>query len=155
MKTNNFIQNIINLLDKRENINNEISRLQKTQRTISEQIKDYVNNLSPEKKRFLDDEILSTFSEEKLKHIEAYRKYMKDFSTGVCNCYQDWGDFFDPYIDKYTIEKAFVDNRADDGLFIKLTVRPEKPTGHISGLVRLYDFYTTDWFDIEDFEKCN
>ena len=45
MKTNNFMQNIINLLNKRENINNEISRLQKTQRTISEQIKDFVNNL--------------------------------------------------------------------------------------------------------------
>ena len=80
------MRSIISLLDKKESISNEISRLQRTQQTITEQVKDYVDNLSPEKKRFLDDKILSTFSEEQLKQIEAYRKYMKDLSTGVCNC---------------------------------------------------------------------
>ena len=148
------MRSIISLLDKKESISNEISRLQRTQQTISEQVKDYVKNLSPEKKRFLDDKILSTFSEEKLKQIEAYRKYMKDLSTGVCNCYQSWSNIFDPYTDKYTIEKVIVNNRADDGLFIKVSVMPEKPRGYIS-MARLYDYYTTDWFDIEEFEKCN
>ena len=146
------MRSIISLLDKKENISNEISRLQKTQQTISEQVKDYVKNLSPEKKRFLDDKILSTFSEEQLKQIEAYRKYMEDLSKGVCNCYQAWNNIFDPYIDKYTIEKAIVDNRADDGMLIKVTVMPEKPSGYIS-MARLYDFYMTDWFDIDEFEK--
>lgn len=146
------MRNIISLLDKKENISNEISRLQKTQQTISEQVKDYVKNLSPEKKRFLDDKILSTFSEEQLKQIEAYRKYMEDLSKGVCNCYQAWNNIFDPYIDKYTIEKVIVDNRADDGMLIKVTVMPEKPSGYIS-MARLYDFYMTDWFDIDEFEK--
>ena len=93
------MRSIISLLDKKESISNEISRLQRTQQTISEQVKDYANNLSPEKKRFLDDKILSTFNEEKLKQIEAYRKYMKDLSTGVCNCYLAWNNIFDPYID--------------------------------------------------------
>ena len=148
------MRSIISLLDKKENITNEISRLQKTQQTISEQVKDYVKNLSPEKKRFLDDKILSTFSEEQLKQIEAYRKYMEDLSKGVCNCYQAWNNIFDPYIDKYTIEKVIVDKRADDGMFIKVTIMPEKPSGYIS-MARLYDFYITDWFDIDEFEKCN
>ena len=147
------MQSIISLLDKKENISNEISRLQKTQQTISEQVKDYVDNLSPEKKRFLDDKILSTFNEEKLKQIEAYRKYMKDLSTGVCNCYQAWNNIFDPYTDKYTIEKVIVNNNADEGMFIKVTVTPEKPSNSISGLVNFYNFYTTDWFDINEFEK--
>jgi uncharacterized protein (UPF0335 family) len=62
-----FMQTIINLLDRKANISNEISRLQREQQTISEQVKDYVKNLSPEKKRFLDDKILSTFNEDKLK----------------------------------------------------------------------------------------
>ena len=149
------MRSIISLLDKKESISNEISRLQRTQQTISEQVKDYVKNLSPEKKRFLDDKILSTFSEEKLKQIEAYRKYMKDLSTGVCNCYQAWNNIFDPYTDKYTIEKVIVNNNADEGMFIKVTVSPEKPSSSISGLVNFYNFYTTDWFDIEEFEKCN
>ena len=65
------MRSIISLLDEKENISNEISRLQKMQQTISEQVKDYVKNLSPGKKRFLDDKILSTFSEEKLKQVEA------------------------------------------------------------------------------------
>ena len=147
------MQSIIALLDKKESISNEISRLQRTQQTISEQVKDYVKNLSPEKKRFLDDKILSTFNEEKLKQIEAYRKYMKDLSTGVCNCYQDWGNVFDPYTDKYTIEKVIVNNNADEGMFIKVTVTPEKPSNSVSGLVNFYNFYTTDWFDINEFEK--
>ena len=147
------MRSIISLLDKKESISNEISRLQKTQQTISEQVKDYVKNLSPEKKRFLDDKILSTFNEEKLKQIEAYRKYMKDLSTGVCNCYQDWGNVFDPYTDKYTIEKVIVNNNADEGMFIKVTVTPEKPSNSVSGLVNFYNFYTTDWFDIDEFEK--
>ena len=149
------MRSIISLLDKKESISNEISRLQRTQQTISEQVKDYVKNLSPEKKRFLDDKILSTFNEEKLKQIEAYRKYMKDLSTGVCNCYQAWNNIFDPYTDKYTIEKVIVNNNADEGMFIKVTVTPEKPSNSVSGLVNFYNFYTTDWFDIEEFEKCN
>ena len=149
------MRSIISLLDKKESISNEISRLQRTQQTITEQVKDYVDNLSPEKKRFLDDKILSTFSEEKLKQIEAYRKYMKDLSTGVCNCYLAWNNIFDPYTDKYTIEKVIVNNNADEGMFIKVTVTPEKPSNSVSGLVNFYNFYTTDWFDIEEFEKCN
>ena len=149
------MRSIISLLDKKESISNEISRLQRTQQTISEQVKDYVKNLSPEKKRFLDDKILSTFNEEKLKQIEAYRKYMKDLSTGVCNCYMAWNNIFDPYIDKYTIEKVIVNNNADEGMFIKVTVTPEKPSNSVSGLVNFYNFYTTDWFDIDEFEKCN
>lgn len=149
------MRSIISLLDKKESISNEISRLQRTQQTISEQVKDYVKNLSPEKKRFLDDKILSTFSEEQLKQIEAYRKYMKDFSDGVCYYYQDWSNVFDPYIDKYTIEKVIVNNNSDEGMFIKVTVMPEKPSNSISGLVNFYNFYTTDWFDIDEFEKCN
>ena len=147
------MRSIISLLDKKESISNEISRLQRTQQTISEQVKDYVKNLSPEKKRFLDDKILSTFSEEQLKQIEAYRKYMKDLSTGVCNCYHAWNNIFDPYTDKYTIEKVIVNNNADEGMFIKVTVTPEKPSNSISGLVNFYNFYTTDWFDINEFEK--
>ena len=152
------MRSIISLLDKRESISNEISRLQRTQQTISEQVKDYVKNLSPEKKRFLDDKILSTFSEEKLKQIEAYRKYMKDLSTGVCNCYQAWNNIFDPYTDKYTIEKVekvIVKNKVYEGLFIRVTVTPENPSNSISDLVNFYDFYMTDWFDIDEFEKCN
>ena len=152
------MQSIISLLDKKEEINNEISRLQRIQQTISEQVKDYVDNLSPEKKRFLDDKILSTFSEEKLKQIEAYRKYMKDLSTGVCNCYQAWNNIFDPYTDKYTIEKVekvIVKNKVYEGLFIRVTVTPENPSNSISDLVNFYDFYMTDWFDIDEFEKCN
>lgn len=147
------MRSIISLLDKKESISNEISRLQRTQQTISEQVKDYVKNLSPEKKRFLDDKILSTFNEEKLKQIEAYRKYMKGLSKGVCNCYQDWSNVFDPYTDKYTIEKVIVNNNADEGMFIKVTVTPEKPSNSISGLINFYNFYTTDWFDIDEFEK--
>lgn len=146
------MQYIISLLDKKENISNEISRLQSQIKTISEQVKDYVKNLSSEKKHFLDDKILSTFSEKKLKITEAYRNYMKDLSTGICNSYQAWDNVFDPYIDKYTIENVTVDNRADDGLFIKVTVMPEKPSGHIS-LTTLYDLYTTDWFNLEEFEN--
>lgn len=149
------MRSIIDLLDKKESISNKISRLQRTQQTISEQVKDYVNNLSPEKKRFLDDKILSTFNGERLEQIEAYRKYMKDFSMGVCNCYQSWSNIFDPYIDKYTIEKVIVNNNADEGRFIKVTVTPEKPSNSISGLINFYNFYTTDWFDIDEFEKCN
>ena len=152
------MRSIISLLDKKESISNEISRLQRTQQTITEQVKDYVDNLSPEKKRFLDDKILSTFSEEKLKQIEAYRKYMKDLSTGVCNCYQDWSNVFDPYTDKYTIEKVekvIVKNKVYEGLFIRVTVTPENPSNSISDLVNFYDFYMTDWFDIDEFEKCN
>ena len=152
------MRSIISLLDKKESISNEISRLQRTQQTISEQVKDYVKNLSPEKKRFLDDKILSTFSEEKLKQIEAYRKYMKDLSTGVCNCYQAWNNIFDPYTDKYTIEKVekvIVKNKVYEGLFIRVTVTPENPSNSISDLVNFYDFYMTDWFDIDEFEKCN
>lgn len=152
------MRSIIDLLDKKESISNEISRLQKTQQTISEQVKDYVKNLSSEKKRFLDDKILSTFSEEQLKQIEAYRKYMKDLSTGVCNCYQAWNNIFDPYTDKYTIEKVekvIVKNKVYEGLFIRVTVTPENPSNSISGLVNFYDFYMTDWFDIDEFEKCN
>ena len=148
------MRSIISLLDKKESISNEISRLQRTQQTISEQVKDYVKNLSPEKKRFLDDKILSTFSEEKLKQIEAYRKYMKDFSDGVCYCYQDWSNVFDPYMDKYTIERVIVNNKADEGMLIKVTVMPEKPSHYIS-LTTLHNLYTTDWFNIEEFEKCN
>ena len=147
------MRSIISLLDKKESISNEISRLQRTQQTITEQVKDYVKNLSPEKKRFLDDKILSTFNEEKLKQIEAYRKDMKDLSTGVCNCYQAWNNIFDPYTDKYTIEKVIVNNNADEGMFIKVTVTPEKPSNNISGLINFYNFYTTDWFDIDEFEK--
>ena len=149
------MRSIISLLDKKESISNEISRLQRTQQTISEQVKDYVKNLSLEKKRFLDDKILSTFSEEQLKQIEAYRKYMKDLSTGVCNCYLAWNNIFDPYTDKYTIEKVIVNNNADEGMFIKVTVTPEKPSNSISGLINFYNFYTTNWFDIDEFEKCN
>ena len=149
------MRSILSLLDKKENISNEISRLQKTQQTISEQVKDYVKNLSPEKKRFLDDKILSTFSEEQLKQIEAYRKYIEDLSAGVCNYAMAWNCTFDPYIDKYTIEKVIVNNNADEGMFIKVTVTPEKPSNSISGLINFYNFYTTDWFDIDEFEKCN
>lgn len=148
------MQNIISLLDKKESISNEISRLQRAQQTISEQVKDYVKNLSSEKKRFLDDKILSTFSEEKLKITESYRNYIKNLSTGVCNSYQAWDNVFDPYIDKYTIEKITVDNRADEGLFVRVTVVPERPSGYIS-LTTLYDLYTTDWFNLEEFENCN
>lgn len=147
------MQDIISLLDRKENISNEISRLQRAQQTISEQVKDYVKNLSSEKKRFLDDKILSTFNEEKLRHIESYRNYMKNLSTGLCNSYQSW-DIFDPYTDKYTIEKITVDNRADEGFFIRVTIMPEKPSGYIS-LTTLYDLYTTDWFNLEEFENCN
>ena len=149
------MRSIISLLDKKENISNEISRRQKTQQTISEQVKDYVDNLSPEKKRFLNDKILSTFDEKTIEHIEAYRKYIKDFSDGVCNCYQDWSNIFDPYMDKYTIERVIVNNKADEGMLIKVTVTPEKPSNSVSGLVNFYNFYTTDWFNIEEFEKCN
>ena len=152
------MRSIISLLDKKESISNEISRLQRTQQTISEQVKDYVKNLSPEKKRFLDDKMLSTFSEEQLKQIEAYRKYMEDLSKGVCNCYQAWNNIFDPYTDKYTIErveKVIVKNKVYEGLFIRVTVTPENPSNSISDLVNLYDFYMTDWFDIDEFEKCN
>ena len=150
------MRSIISLLDKKENISNEISRLQKTQQTISEQVKDYVKNLSPEKKRFLDDKILSTFDEEKLKQVEAYRKYMEDFSKGVCNSYQAWDNIFDPYIDKYTIDKVIMNNKADEGMFIKVTVMPEKPSSYTTfSLATLHNLYTTDWFDIEEFEKCN
>ena len=152
------MRSIISLLDKKESISNEISRLQRTQQTITEQVKDYVDNLSPEKKRFLDDKILSTFNEEKLKQIEAYRKYMKDLSTGVCNCYLAWNNIFDPYTDKYTIErveKVIVKNKVYEGLFIRVTVTPENPSNSISDLVNFYDFYMTDWFDIDEFEKCN
>ena len=148
------MQYIINLLDKKENVSNEISRLQRIQQTISEEVKNYVKNLSSEKKRFLDDKILSTFNEEKLKLTESYRNYMKNLSTGFCNSYQAWDNVFDPYIDKYTIEKVTVDNRADEGLFIRVTVMPEKPSGYIS-LTTLYDLYTTDWFNLEEFENCN
>ena len=148
------MQDIISLLDRKENISNEISRLQRVQQTISEEVKDYVKNLSSEKKRFLDDKILSTFSEEKLKITESYRNYIKNLSTGVCNSYQAWDNVFDPYIDKYTIEKITVDNRADEGLFVRVTVVPEKPSGYIS-LTTLYDLYTTDWFNLEEFENCN
>lgn len=148
------MQDIISLLDKKENISNEISRLQRTQQTISEQVKDYVKNLSSEKKRFLDDKILSTFSEEKLKYTESYRNYIKNLSTGLCNSYQAWDNVFDPYTDKYTIEKVTVNNRADEGLFVRVTVMPEKPSGYIS-LTTLYDLYTTDWFNLEEFENCN
>ena len=150
------MQSIISLLDKKESISNEISRLQRTQQTITEQVKDYVKNLSPEKKRFLDDKILSTFSEEQLKQIEAYRKYMEDLSKGVCNCYQAWNNIFDPYTDKYTIEKVekvIVKNKVYEGLFIRVTVTPENPSNSISDLVNFYDFYMTDWFDINEFEK--
>ena len=149
------MRSIITLLDKKDKISNKIWRLQKTQQTITEQVKDYVDNLSTEKKRFLDDKILSTFNGEKLKQIEAYRKYMKDISTGVCNCYMAWNNIFDPYTDKYTIEKVIVNNNADEGMFIKVTVTPEKPSNSISGLINFYNFYTTDWFDIDEFEKCN
>ena len=148
------MQYIINLLDKKENVSNEISRLQRIQQTISEEVKNYVKNLSSEKKRFLDDKILSTFNEEKLKLTESYRNYMKNLSTGFCNSYQAWDNVFDPYIDKYTIEKVTVDNRADEGLFIRVTVMPEKPSGYIS-LTTLYDLYTTDWFNLKEFENCN
>lgn len=148
------MQSIISLLDRKENINNEILRLQRAQQTISEQVKDYVKNLSSEKKRFLDDKILSTFSEEKLKITEAYRNYMKNLSEGLCNSYQAWDNIFDPYIDKYTIEKVTIDNRENEGLFIRVTVMPEKPSGYIS-LTTLYDLYTTDWFNLEEFENCN
>lgn len=146
------MQYIISLLDKKENISNEISRLQRIQQTISEEVKDYVRNLSSEKKRFLDDKILSIFSEEKLKLTEAYRNYMNNLSEGLCNSYQAWDHIFDPYTDRYTIEKVTVDNRADEGLFVKVTVMPEKPSGYIS-LTTLYDLYTTDWFNLEEFEK--
>ena len=149
------MRSIITLLDKKDKISNKIWRLQKTQQTITEQVKDYVDNLSTEKKRFLDDKILSTFDEKTIEHIEAYRKYRKDFSTGVYNCVQAWDCTFDPYIDKYTIEKVIVNNKADEGMFIKVTVSPEKPSSSISGLVNFYNFYTTDWFDIEEFENCN
>lgn len=149
------MRSIISLLDKKESISNEISRLQRTQQTISEQVKDYVKNLSPEKKRFLDDKILSTFDEEKLKQVEAYRKYMEDFSKGVCNSYQAWrNNIFDPYIDKYTIDKVIVNNKADEGMLVKVTVVPEKPRYYISSTT-LDNLYTTDWFNIEEFEKCN
>lgn len=148
------MQSIISLLDRKENINNEILRLQRAQQTISEQVKDYVKNLSSEKKRFLDDKILSTFSEEKLKITEAYRNYMKNLSEGLCNSYQAWDNIFDPYIDKYTIEKVTIDNRENEGLFIRVTVMPERPSGYIS-LTTLYDLYTTDWFNLEEFENCN
>ena len=148
------MRSIISLLDKKENISNEISRLQKTQQTISEQVKDYVKNLSPEKKRFLDDKILSTFDEKTIEHIEAYRKYMKDLLDGVCNCYQDWSNVFDPYMDKYTIDRVIVNNKADEGMLIKVTVMPEKPSYYIS-TTTLHNLYTTDWFNIEEFEKCN
>ena len=148
------MQDIISLLDRKENISSEISRLQRMQQTISEQVKDYVKNLSSGKKRFLDDKILSTFNEEKLKITEAYRNYMKDLSTGLCNSYQAWDHIFDPYTDRYTIERVTVDNRADEGLFIRVTVMPEKPSGYIS-LTTLYDLYTTDWFNLEEFENCN
>ena len=148
------MRSIISLLDKKENITNEISRLQRTQQTISEQVKDYVDNLSPEKKRFLDDKILSTFDEKTIEHIEAYRKYMKDLLDGVCNCYQDWSNVFDPYMDKYTIDRVIVNNKADEGMLIKVTVMPEKPSYYIS-TTTLHNLYTTDWFNIEEFEKCN
>ena len=148
------MRSIISLLDKKENISNEISRLQKTQQTITEQVKDYVDNLSPEKKRFLDDKILSTFDEKTIEHIEAYRKYMKDLLDGVCNCYQDWSNVFDPYMDKYTIDRVIVNNKADEGMLIKVTVMPEKPSYYIS-TTTLHNLYTTDWFNIEKFEKCN
>ena len=148
------MRSIISLLDKKESISNEISRLQRTQQTITEQVKDYVDNLSPEKKRFLDDKILSTFDEKTIEHIEAYRKYMKDLLDGVCNCYQDWSNVFDPYMDKYTIDRVIVNNKADEGMLIKVTVMPEKPSYYIS-TTTLHNLYTTDWFNIEEFEKCN
>ena len=140
------MQYIINLLDKKENISNEISRLQRVQQTISEEVKDYVKNLSSEKKRFLDDKILSTFSKEKLKITESYRNYMKNLSTGVCNSYQAWDNVFDPYIDKYTIEKVTVDKRADEGLFIRVTVMPERPSGYISLTTFAASSSTTKWY---------
>ena len=148
------MRSIISLLDKKESISNEISRLQRTQQTISEQVKDYVKNLSPEKKRFLNDKILSTFDEKTIEHIEAYRKYMKDLLDGVCNCYQDWSNVFDPYMDKYTIDRGIVNNKADEGMLVKVTVVPEKPRYYISSTT-LDNLYTTDWFDINEFEKCN
>ena len=148
------MRSIITLLDKKDKISNKIWRLQKTQQTITEQVKDYVDNLSPEKKRFLDDKILSTFDEKTIEHIEAYRKYMKDLLDGVCNCYQDWNNVFDPYMDKYTIDRVIVNNKADEGMLIKVTVMPEKPSYYIS-TTTLHNLYTTDWFNIEEFEKCN
>ena len=148
------MRSIITLLDKKDKISNKIWRLQKTQQTITEQVKDYVDNLSPEKKRFLDDKILSTFDEKTIEHIEAYRKYMKDLLDGVCNCYQDWSNVFDPYMDKYTIDRVIVNNKADEGMLIKVTVMPEKPSYYISATT-LHNLYTTDWFNIEEFEKCN
>ena len=106
----------------------------------------------------MDDKILATFNEEKLKQIEAYRKYMKDLSTGVCNCYQAWNNIFDPYTDKYTIEKVekvIVKNKVNEGLFMSVTVAPENPSNSISDLVNFYDFYMSDWLDVDEFEKCN
>ena len=148
------MRSIITLLDKKDKISNKIWRLQKTQQTITEQVKDYVDNLSPEKKRFLDNKILSTFDEKTIEHIEAYRKYMKDLLDGVCNCYQDWSNVFDPYMDKYTIDRVIVNNKADEGMLIKVTVMPEIPSYYIS-TTTLHNLYTTDWFNIEEFEKCN
>ena len=148
------MRSIITLLDKKDKISNKIWRLQKTQQTITEQVKDYVDNLSPEKKRVLDDKILSTFDEKTIEHIEAYRKYMKDLLDGVCNCYQDWSNVFDPYMDKYTIDRVIVNNKADEGMLIKVTVMPEKPSYYIS-TTTLHNLYTTDWFNREEFEQCN
>ena len=148
------MRSIISLLDEKENISNEISRLQKTQQTITEQVKDYVDNLSPEKKRFLDDKILSTFDEKTIEHIKAYRKYIKDLSDGVCNCYQDWSNIFDPYMDKYTIDQIIVNNKANEWILVKVTVVPEKSNYYISSTT-LHNLYTTDWFNIEEFEKCD
>ena len=148
------MQSIISLLDKKKKINNQIWRLQKTQQTITEQVKDYVDNLSPEKKRFLDDKILSTFDEKTIEHIKAYRKYIKDLSDGVCNCYQDWSNIFDPYMDKYTIDQIIVNNKANEWILVKVTVVPEKSNYYISSTT-LHNLYTTDWFNIEEFEKCD
>ena len=135
------MRSIITLLDKKHKISNKIWRLQKTQQTITEQVKDYVDNLSPEKKRFLDDKILSTFDEKTIEHIEAYRKYMKDFSDGVCYCYQDWSNVFDPYMDKYTIEQVIALLKNPD--VISITVTKQTPNEYFKSK-RKENRYGTD-----------
>ena len=57
-------------------------------------------------------------------------------------------------MDKYTIDRVIVNNKADEGMLIKVTVMPEKPSYYIS-TTTLHNLYTTDWFNIEEFEKCN
>ena len=149
----NSIERIIDLINEGNTIEKEISCLQEQKKIIEKDIEQFMSEIKPSQKKFLDDKIIERFSDETKKRIESYRKYMNDIASGICNSYQIW-NIFDPYTDKYTITNIDVDDRENEGLFIKVIVRPEKPSGHIS-LMTVYDLYMSEWFNIDEFENCD